>query len=192
MLNIFRAITYMFTSKGNFGFIARNMALIYHIVDNSDFGRRLTKSQKLYATALCDTYTYLQSGELSPKYLMEVVFSGTHFTEYQSGLFAKYENMPNADLINTTMHIEVLIFSIDTDVPYTNIIDSVIKSRQLIAKTINKTLENSNNDDLYETVYKNVSLWLTDKDFQNLIMKYNSNAISDLYVKFEQSIRHNH
>lgn len=186
--NFFRALKYMATSGGNFKFIAKNIATIYYVINNSEFGKQLPESQKLFATALCDTMAYTFSGKLSEDDIMEAVFTGTVIAEGSRGLYKKYENMKNRDLINVTMQIEALIFSVDTNVSPTDIINSVINNRKKIATTVNKTLSLGEKCDIYSVVYDNVNIWINDKDFRELVYLYDDDKISRLRAKFGKAM----
>ena len=179
-----RAAKNMIINGGNYSFIAKNIAMIYYVIENSDFGKILSEEQKLFATALCDTYEYLQSGEMSVEDIMETVFLGTELANPTYGFYGIFEVVDNRNLINVTMALEALIFSKHSDLEYQAIVNNVIKNKEKISETINKALVLKEKCDLYNVIYDNVNIWINDKDFQKIIFMYNDSAVSSMMSNF--------
>lgn len=158
-----------------FNFIAVNMAVIYYVIKNSKFGKTLTPNQILYATALCDTASYLFSGKIDTDEIKEALFV-SQASSVKIGFYSQshniFEYIPNRELVNLTLQIEAMIFTIDTNVDYHDIVDIVISKKDIISNQIEKTLNQGDTAPLYDTINKNISEIIKQKEFQELIYEY--------------------
>ena len=177
VFNIIKAMFQSILAGGNFGYIAKNIATIYYIIENSCFGKELTEEQKLYATALCDTYNYLLNNTITIDEIQRAVFFAkagiVGIGPYIKPLGLLNSGLgENEDVIYLAMQIETLIFSVATKNDYHDVVDMVLSSKDKIANMVNKTIEKGKNGSLYSSLNKNVNMHLCDSAFRNIVLSY--------------------
>lgn len=173
ILGFISAFRSMRAAGDNFRFVAQNIATIYYVVDHSPFGATLNNSQKLYATALIDTYAYIAKGTIS----MEDVAKGVSYA--QAGItvlfpFHRQHGMlycnEHSDLVHLAMQIEAMIFSVDTNLHPNQIIEAVVSHKESIAEMITQTVFQGTSSPLYKNVLKKAAVHLQDPDFQHIVL----------------------
>lgn len=165
----------MLKAGDNFRFVAQNIATIYYVVDHSAFGHTLNNSQKLYATALIDTFAYIQNGRIS----MEDVARGVSIAKAGATALFPYRQLhgmlychEHSDLIHLAMQLEAMIFNADTNAHPNQIIDMVVSKKEDIANMVTKTMDQGCRSPLYKNVFNNISGHLQDPDFQYIVLAY--------------------
>lgn len=162
--NLEEAIKNQMKAGGNFAYIAQNIATIYYVIKQSNFGKSLTNAQLLFATALCDTIYYIQSGDIS----VEEIAMYAKIAATPSTLMRR-----NKYLKDLAVYIEALIFSIEVpEFEYDEIIDEIIKDTTQIDIMIDKTIEEGEKSYLYHTVYENVNIWINEDAFRDIVLSY--------------------
>lgn len=168
----FSAFKSMLSAGDNFRYIAQNVATIYYVIDNSKFGATITDRQKLYATALIDTYAYISNGTIS----LEDIARGVSASQAGMIILFPYSRQhgifdirDNCDLLNLTMQLEAMIFNADSNVHPNQIIDTIVSKKDSISDMINKTISQGTKCPLYKTVLKNTNAHLQDQDFQYIV-----------------------
>ncbi len=163
------------SAGGNYGYIAKNIATIYYIIEHSQNSSLFTEEQKLYATALIDCYGYLENGIFS-------IYDLTRAVQYsQAGIICVdlYHQMnspftdfsDNRDLVNLTMQLEALIFrGMGADAH--TCVDSVISKKAKIEKMIRKTLSDAPNGEMFHKVFPFVTKSLADDAFKEMVLSY--------------------
>ena len=76
----------------------------------------------------------------------------------------------NADLVNLSMQLEAMIFSVDTNVPDKEIVDIVVSEKSTISDAVNKIVSQGSNGAMYKKMYNYVQQHLSDPSFQNIIL----------------------
>lgn len=181
LLNMFRALKNSAKAGGAFGYVAQNIAIIYYVIKESKFGKQLNEDQLLFATALCDTEVYIQLGQISIEDIKDAVMYA-HIQKVEifpySVIHGSLSDIyKNKYLISLAMQIEALIFNVDSYVNYRDIVDAVIRNKPKITNVINKTLEEKENCNIYPTVFINVTSWIRNADFQNLVLSFDINNL---------------
>lgn len=180
-LDFFRALKNARKVGGNFGYIAQNIATIYFVLKESDFGKRLSKDQLLFATALCDTISYVKLGTITIEDLHEAVILSqigeVRIFPYSVRHDSLSNFLENKDIVGLAMQIEALIFSAEMIVDYHDVVDSVVSQKNQIEQMINKTLKEGKNCELYPAVFFNISDWLNDNNFRQTILDFDVNAL---------------
>lgn len=169
---IISGIKSMRAAGDNFRFIAQNIATIYYIIDNSQFGSTLNDSQKLFATALIDTYVDISKGNISIEDIVDSVYYGIAGIVYifpYSRQNSVFDIREHKDLINVTMQLEALIFNIDTNVNPSQIIDEIFLNKDGIDDIINTTIDQGKNSPLYKNMFQKVTAMIEDIYFQQIV-----------------------
>lgn len=170
---VFTGIKAMRNAGDNFRFIAQNIATIYYIIDNSKFGITLNDEQKLYATALIDTYVDISKGKISIEDVAEGVSYGLHgivFVPPYSKQNDIFDIRDNRQLLYVSMQIEAMIFSIDTNVHAYQIIDQIFAHKEDIYNMIYETLEQGKSSPLYKGMLPKVTAMIEELEFQDIVL----------------------
>lgn len=176
LFDIFRAFKNANKAGGNFGYIAQNIATIYYVLKNSEFGKQLTEDQLLFATALFDTIIYIKESTITIEEIKESVvlskIGHVRIFPYEKEHEAFCSNTKNRYLIGLAMQVEALIFTAEMLANYRDIVDIIVDKKAKIADTINQTLEQGKNCILYPAVYENVNRWINEQDLRKLILSF--------------------
>lgn len=176
LLDRFRALRNAKKAGGNFGYIAQNIATIYYVLNESDFGKQLTEDQLLFATALFDTICYINEGTITVDELKDSVvlakIGHIGISTYQKQYESFCSNTENKYLIGLAMQIESLIFTAEMLANYHDVVDEIVKRKTEIAKMINQTLEQGKKCTLYPTINFNVNTWMYERSLQELILSF--------------------
>lgn len=183
LFGILKTIKNAKKAGGNFGYIAQNIATIYYVLKESEFGKQLNEDQLLFATALCDTISYVESGNITIEELYSSVIQSKIGVvsifpyEVRHDSFLNNTTTKNKYLIGLTMQIEALIFSAEMLANYHDVVDSVVERKSEIAKMVNKTLQEGKKGNLYPAVLSNISIWLKDNSFRQIILDFDVYAL---------------
>lgn len=180
-----KAIFQAFSSGGNFGFIAKNIATIFCIVDRSQYSNGFTEAQKLYATALIDVMKYLDD-VISVNDVEKAVTNsmrgivGIDFYTVPIGLYdmGKYQNQ---NLVHMIMQMEMLIFSVSCKYNYREIVDMVISEKEKIIHTVDATLAQPVKNKSYSELEAITLNQLKNEQFRNIVLSFNN-----ILVDFEE------
>ena len=162
---------------GNFAWIAQNMAAIYYAVPLTPFGKTLSEEQRLFAAGLIDAAAYLQEGSLSPQDIQDALLWGMtgnvglgFYTVSHRDMFDFEENK---NLVGLTMQLEARFFEVsDAGIDYRDIVDVVVKEKQVIAKTIERTLAEGSRCRIFPEVMQNTTIALANPGLQQMILSY--------------------
>ena len=159
-INKFKQISASWKTGGNFKFIALNMATIYNAICQNDIGKKYSENERMSAMSLCDMYQYLMDGDTDP---YEVV-------GYTKNALKRIGNGSDVDKITEiTIEMEYLIFATLGKFSDEVIRDCINKEYHEIRAIIEKTLCEPDSSIIKDNVYKNVYLWLEDKDFNDIL-----------------------
>ncbi len=176
LTDLFKAFKSGTTEGGNYRYIAENVATIYYIIQNSEFGKKLTEKQLLAGTALIDLMPYIQNQtiravELSDALLQADVgeVSISFFSKRHSDMFEQY---PNKKLVNLVMQLEAMIFRADSNMSNQVIVDAVIGNKSVIQNAIEKVLLEGKEGKCYSTILSRVTDYINDEGFQQAVLAY--------------------
>ena len=176
LLNIIRAFKDSAKAGGNFGFIAQNVATIYYVLKESEFGKQLNEDQLLFATALCDTIPYISNEAISIDELRRAVIYSkigcVGIFPYKVKHDSPFEHYENKEIINLTMQIEVLIFSAEMLTDYHNVVNVVVDKKEQISKMVNRTLEQGHKCSIYPTILKGMNHLLNNDEIKKTILSF--------------------
>ncbi len=156
---------------GNIGYIAQNVATIYHCICRyADKGNKYTTAQRIYAALLIDSIAYLQNGQISSSELQTSVHAAAvhqiganHFYHQEVYGIACYPD--NADLICATADLEVLMFCADSNLDYHSVIDFVARSIGAIESMVHRTLSQGDASPLFDNILPTVLALFHQQDF---------------------------
>ena len=173
LLGFTETTTQVISAGGNFRFVAQNIATIYCIVEHSSFGKTLTKEQKMYAAALIDMYAYLSKGAYQPidvAMAVDYARGGIVSLFPHNKVHGLLDRNENADLVNLSMQLEAMIFSVDTNVPDKEIVDMVVSEKSTISDAVNQIVSQGSNGAMYKKMYTYVQQHLSDPSLQNIVL----------------------
>lgn len=181
-----KAIFQAISSGGNFGFIAKNIATIFYIIDRSQYSKGFTEAQKLYSAALIDVIKYLFDGVISVNDVEKAVTNsmcgivGINFYTKPIGLYdmGKYQNQ---HLVHMIMQMEMLILSVSCNYNYRDIVDMVISKKEKIIHTVDAVLARPEKNKSYSEIETITLNQLKDEHFRNIVLSFNN--ISDDFEK---------
>ncbi len=154
-------------SNDNFTLIAENMATIYYIIKESQYGSKLTENQILYATGFIDTLSYLMSESITDEEIKQAVTLGyigqCKLDTYLKPHRAMLEFGENQPLIGMIMQIECLIFYQDTGMRARELIDMVISQKEKIEAATLGTLAQGSESKYYNDLFPLVMQILNDE-----------------------------
>lgn len=160
----------------NFEYFAQYIATIYYVLKESNFGKQLNDKQLLFATALCDTIDYIDSGTMTVEEIQESVMYAQigcvgifPYRVQHDSLFSKEEHK---DLIGLTMQLEALIFASAMIADYHEIVDIIVEMKPLISQTVIQTLEQGRRSSIYSIIYQTVTIYLNDSNFRNAVLSF--------------------
>lgn len=159
-------------SDNNFYRVAKNIATVYYALKQTSFYQGLTSLQILFAVALCDAHSYLQSGKLTIDYISNAVYYAEHEVTCLGEYTKHCEEEYFKKLTHLTMHLEALYFKVDSNVSNENIINAIIQNQTTIANTIEKTLEEGKKCDIYPEVSFNIAMFASNNSFINTVMNF--------------------
>lgn len=178
-MGIFSAIkglAQMARAGDNFRFIARNMGTIYYCLKQTDFGRSLSDKQLIYAAALCDMFSYLQSGHMGFADVRQAVMLGLagsvgYFTY---SIPHALTELPDqwSDLVNVTMQIEAECFELSTGAGGADIARQVVQHKQTIREEVISTVTQGTRSPLYKSIYPNIAIWVQDPYFREEVLSF--------------------
>lgn len=165
------AFSNSFKAGGNVGYIAQNVATIYHCICRyADKENKYTTAQRIYAALLIDSIAYLQSGQISSSELQTSVHAAAlrqiganHF--YRQELYGIACYPDNAHLICATADLEVLMFCADSNLDYHSVIDFVARSIGTIESMVHRTLAQGDASPLFSSILPTVLTAFHQPDF---------------------------
>ena len=79
----------------------------------------------------------------------------------------------NKNLVGLTMQLEARFFEVsDAGIDYRDIVDVVVKEKQVIAKTIERTLAEGSRCRIFPEVMQNTTIALANPGLQQMILSY--------------------
>ena len=166
---------------GNFAWIAQNVAAIYYAIPLTPFGKTLSEEQRLFAAGLIDAAAYLREGSLTPQDIQDAVLWGMTGTVGLGFYNRKHREMfdieENGNLVGMTMQLEARFFELsDAKIDYHDIVDVVIMNKNIISRTIERTLAEGTRCSIFPEIMQNTTIALASPDFRQLVMSYKTNA----------------
>lgn len=170
---ILKRVSDIIASGGSCRFIAGSVAAAYYIIDHSDFGRKITPDQRIFAAAVCSCADYLKSGKISLAELKEAAeMTDTSFIKV--GFFRKFHGIKNCaankKLVCLTMQIEALIFRPQTAEEHIKTADIIIGDMNKISSAVNENLAKGRNGRLYKSEFKTVCAFISANYFQEIVL----------------------
>lgn len=160
---------------GNFGLIARNVTILYRTIEQTNFGRQLTISQKLYAAGIIDLFAPISQKKLSKRNIRKAVSNAKVARISLPDYEHFYDASPNDEnqlLANFIMQIEALAFLIDTDMSHKEIINSILAERYMIIQIAKGNFDNPTTP-FMDMLARNAALTqINDIKFRKTILKF--------------------
>lgn len=159
--------------------VAKNVAAIYFIIENSDFGQTLTSDQKLFATALLDTSSYLANGQVAFDEVKQChTYAGIGYVCVGGMYRISHGSMlcrPEETVVNLAMQISALLFTSSKrgyqylKPNWRKELKSIVKNKSLFSSIVLSTLKEGYDNKTVEELYPFVMKMLSEDAFKATI-----------------------